>query len=92
MGREVRRGKRCYYRKVREGRKVRSVYCGSGERGEAAAAEDTERLVRGCAPAPSRHRGLGRPRRVSASGLPVDVTSLPIGAVNLPSAPALMPA
>ena len=35
MGWETRRGKRVYYRKVREGRRVRSFYCGSGERGEA---------------------------------------------------------
>ena len=43
MGWEVRRGERCYYRKLREGRGVRSVYCGPGERGEAAAREDEKR-------------------------------------------------
>jgi hypothetical protein len=37
MGWETRKGKRVYYRKVREGGRVRSVYCGSGERGEQAA-------------------------------------------------------
>lgn len=52
MGWEVRRGMRCYYRKVREGRKVRSVYCGSGERGEAAAREDAERRAAGLRPEP----------------------------------------
>lgn len=43
MGWEMRRGKRVYYRKVREGRRVRSVYCGTGERGEQAAREDAAR-------------------------------------------------
>ena len=43
MGWETRNGKRVYYRKVREGARVRSIYCGSGERGEAAAREDAER-------------------------------------------------
>ena len=43
MGWELRRGKRVYYRKVREGSRVRSIYCGSGERGETAALEDEER-------------------------------------------------
>lgn len=43
MGWELRRGKRVYYRKEREGRRVRSIYCGSGERGEKAAREDAER-------------------------------------------------
>lgn len=41
-----RRGKNgvpVYYRKVRVGGKVKSVYCGSGERGQAAAREDEER-------------------------------------------------
>ena len=47
MGWEMRRGKRVYYRKewvpdpkARGGGRVRSVYCGSGERGELAARED----------------------------------------------------
>ena len=43
MGWEMRRGKLVCYRKVREGRRVRSVYCGPGERGERAAREDEER-------------------------------------------------
>ena len=46
MGWELRRGKPAYYRKVREGRRVRSVYCGGGERGERAAREDAERRAR----------------------------------------------
>lgn len=46
MGWEIRRGKRYYYRKERrpDGR-VRSIYCGTGERGEAAAAEDEARRI-----------------------------------------------
>jgi hypothetical protein len=43
MGWELRRGKLVYYRKVRDGKRVRSVYCGTGERGERAAREDEER-------------------------------------------------
>ncbi len=44
MGWELRRGKPVYYRKVREAAgRVRSVYCGAGERGEAAAREDEMR-------------------------------------------------
>ena len=43
MGWELRRGKPVYYRKVRDGRRVRSVYCESGERGERAAREDAAR-------------------------------------------------
>jgi hypothetical protein len=43
MGWEMRRGKRVYYRKVREAGRVRSVYCGAGERGELAAREDEAR-------------------------------------------------
>ena len=43
MGWELRRGKLVYYRKMRDGGRVRSVYCGSGERGERAAREDEER-------------------------------------------------
>ena len=42
MGWELRRGTLIYYRKERDGRRVRSIYCGSGERGEAAAREDEE--------------------------------------------------
>ncbi len=67
MGWEVRRGKRCYYRKVREGRKVRSVYCGSGERGEAAAREDAERRA-------SRRK----PPEVMGESLPAAVGTAPI--------------
>ncbi|MGB8510258.1 MAG: hypothetical protein WCD76_17910 [Pyrinomonadaceae bacterium] len=43
MGWETRRGQRVYYRKMRQGARVRSIYCGMGERGEAAAREDAER-------------------------------------------------
>jgi hypothetical protein len=45
MGWESRKGsKRLFYvRKVREGGRVRSVYCGAGEAGESAAREDAER-------------------------------------------------
>lgn len=43
----MRNGKLVYYRKVREGSRVRSVYCGSGERGERAAREDAARRPRG---------------------------------------------
>jgi hypothetical protein len=48
MGWELRSGRRVYYRKERytdeEGRShVRSIYCGSGERGEVAARQDEER-------------------------------------------------
>jgi hypothetical protein len=43
MGWEQRNGRRCYYRKRRVGGRVRSIYCGSGERGEAAEREDVER-------------------------------------------------
>jgi hypothetical protein len=46
MGWEMRRGRRVYYRKVREGGRVRSVYCGSGERGLAAAREDEEKRAK----------------------------------------------
>lgn len=44
MGWEQRKGKLYYYRKERgaDGR-VRSIYCGAGERGELAAREDAER-------------------------------------------------
>lgn len=37
------KGRLVYYRKVRVGGKVKSVYCGSGERGRAAEREDLER-------------------------------------------------
>jgi hypothetical protein len=52
MGWEKRHGKRVYYRKQRyrdgEGRsRVRSIYCGSGERGERAAREDAVRRYLG---------------------------------------------
>ena len=45
MGWEMRRGKRVYYHKERDGERVRSIYCGSGERGERAAREDKERRL-----------------------------------------------
>ena len=52
MGWEMRNRKRVYYRKERyrdeEGRsRVRSIYCGSGERGERAAREDQALRARG---------------------------------------------
>ncbi len=40
MGWELRRGELYYYRKIREGERVRSVYFGRGERALAAAFED----------------------------------------------------
>jgi hypothetical protein len=43
----MRRGRRVYYRKVREGRRVRSIYFGDGPEAEAAALEDEQR--RACA-------------------------------------------
>lgn len=67
MGWELRGGKRFYYRKEKyrdaSGRsRVRSIYCGSGERGEAAAREDEERrrgaslsMSEPCATGESRH-------------------------------------
>ena len=45
MGWEVRRGKRYYYRKVRINGRVRSVYCGSGIRGEIAAQQDKRKQI-----------------------------------------------
>lgn len=52
MGWEWRGRRLVYYRKERDGRRVRSIYCGPGERGERAAREDEERrLLRGKAPA-----------------------------------------
>jgi hypothetical protein len=47
MGWETRGGKRYYYRKERRAGRVRSIYCGSGGRGERAAREDEAR--RACA-------------------------------------------
>lgn len=41
--RRGKKGRLVYYRKVRVGGKVKSVYCGSGERGRAAEREDLER-------------------------------------------------
>ena len=57
MGWETRRGRRYYYRKERgkDGR-VRSVYCGGGERGELAAREDE--LRRSTTPASAAHDGI----------------------------------
>lgn len=43
MGWEMRRGRRVYYRSVREGQTVRHVYFGSGPAATAAAAEDERR-------------------------------------------------
>lgn len=56
MGWETRRGKRVYYRKEWTGKRVVSIYCGSGERGEAAAREDEERRRQ------RRERRLQRPQ------------------------------
>jgi len=42
MGWEKRGNRLVYYRKKRVGRRVVSVYCGSGERGRAAELEDLE--------------------------------------------------
>ena len=64
MGWEMRHGRRVYYRKVREGSRVRSVYCGTGARGEAAAREDQER--RACAPPSAGSRGVGKESRAVA--------------------------
>lgn len=43
MGWEKRGNRLVYYRKKRVGRRVVSIYCGSGERGRAAELEDLER-------------------------------------------------
>jgi hypothetical protein len=43
MGWEIRQGKRYYYRKRRVNGRIRSIYCGSGEKGEAAEREDLAR-------------------------------------------------
>lgn len=43
MGWEVRRRKRYYYRKVRINGRVRSIYCGSGIRGEIEAQQDARK-------------------------------------------------
>jgi hypothetical protein len=43
MGWEKRGNRLVYYRKKRVGRRVLSIYCGSGERGRAAELEDLER-------------------------------------------------
>jgi hypothetical protein len=75
MGWELRRGKLVYYRKVREGRRVRSVYCGSGERGEGAAREDEGRRAAkrvaatpaACATPEAASNKLERPRAPVAS-------------------------
>lgn len=49
MGWATRKGKRYYYRKERDADgRVRSIFCGGGERGEAAARADEARRL-GCA-------------------------------------------
>jgi hypothetical protein len=61
MGWEMRGGTRVYYRKQRDpdtGR-VRSIYCGSGERGELAAREDRAR--RGLVDQPAANRTVRTP-------------------------------
>ena len=51
MGWEKRGGKLVYYRKVRCGARVRSIYCGAGARGEAAARADAARRAACATPA-----------------------------------------
>jgi hypothetical protein len=83
MGWETRRGKLVYYRKERyrdaEGRsRVRSVYCGSGERGKRAAREDELRRecylppVMAAPPEPLAPRAFGpvEPPRPSPAPVP----------------------
>ncbi len=45
MGWELRRGKRVYIRKVRDGGRVRSIYFAAGEPSETAAREDLEKRL-----------------------------------------------
>lgn len=74
MAWEVRRGKRVYYRKVREGGRVRSIYCGPGERGEAAAREDAARRDAKTSPgAEPVERADSSPVAHAGALLPVDV-------------------
>lgn len=65
MGWELRNGKRVYYRKQRdpETGRVRSIYCGGGERGELAAREDAERR------ALINNAGTARPDSLISSGI-----------------------
>jgi hypothetical protein len=95
MGWEMRRGKRVYYRKVREGRSVRSLYCGSGEKGEAAAREDAERRADAdVAHAPQTDASAAC--ATEAAPLPVAgftaVTKTPIGATVVEDAATTPPA
>ena len=76
MGWETRRGKRVYYRKVREGASVRSVYCGSGERGELAAREDAEKRAERVAHAVA-HGGEDSRKPETASPSPVEEAAPP---------------
>jgi hypothetical protein len=82
MGWEIRNGKRVYYRKVREGGRVRSVYCGAGERGRQAAREDSER--RGAKRRP-RVKLFRRPKRPMLP--PMVVVPLPVTALAPPPEP-----
>jgi len=78
MGWETRRGKRYYYRKewIKGGR-VRSIYCGGGERGARAEAEDERRRGGEVAPvetmpaaAPAAHGTFDPFRRLRESMAP----------------------
>lgn len=65
MGWEKRGNRLVYYRKKRIGRRVVSIYCGSGERGRAAELEDLERrralrLEKTPEPGPQGEPGAGR--------------------------------
>lgn len=85
MGWETRRGKRVYYRKERVGRRVRSVYCGSGERGERAAREDEERRAAAAATS-KKTRTLAAPQPVISPcpSSPLRVMGRPVGATPRP--------
>ncbi len=60
MGWETRNGKQYYYRKVRVGGRVRSVYCGTGERARLAAMEDERRRAGVCGVAQTELVEVGR--------------------------------
>ena len=96
MGCEVRRGKPVYYRKERDGRRVRPIYCGSGERGQAAAREDGERrrqkalaLVAADVPEKARTAGAEGVENPSTATAPVTAA---VGAVYVDSSAADTPA
>jgi hypothetical protein len=60
MGWETRNGKQCYYRKVRVDGRVRSIYCGTGERARLAALEDERRRAGACGVAQEKFDEVGR--------------------------------